>query len=140
MNLEKFLDTSYAIALASANDDYHQKALVIAKELKANQTPLVITRAIILEIGNALSKQKYRSQSIKLLSSLENDQAVTIIPMSETLYQKAFQLYCQRTDKNWGIVDCISFIVMAERNITEALTTDIHFQQAGFRAILRDNQ
>jgi predicted nucleic acid-binding protein len=47
-------------------------------------------------------------------------------------------IYCQRNDKNWGIVDCISFIVMEERRITEALTTDIHFQQAGFRALLRD--
>jgi hypothetical protein len=138
MNLEKFLDTSYAIALSSPTDDYHNKALVIAQELKASKTPLITTRAIILEIGNALSKQKYRSKSIKLLSSLENDKTVTIIPISETLYQKAFQLYCQRTDKNWGIVDCISFIVMTERRIKEALTTDIHFQQAGFRALLKD--
>ena len=138
MNLEKFLDTSYAIALSSPADDYHNKALVIAKELKASKTPLTTTRAIILEIGNALSKQKYRSKSIQLLSSLENDKTVTIVTMSETLYQKAFRLYCQRTDKNWGIVDCISFIVMTDRSITEALTTDIHFQQAGFRALLRD--
>jgi predicted nucleic acid-binding protein len=86
----------------------------------------------------AISKQKYCSKSIKLLSSLENDKTVTIIPLSETLYQKAFQLYCQRNDKNWGIVDYISFIVMEEHKITEALTTDIHFQQAGFRALLRD--
>lgn len=121
MNLEKFLDTSYAIALSSPADDYHNKALVIAQELKASKTPLITTRAIILEIGNALSKQKYRSKSIKLLSSLENDKTVTIIPISETLYQKAFQLYCQRTDKNWGIVDCISFIVMTERSSLSSL-------------------
>ena len=138
MNLEKFLDTSYAIALSSPADDYHKKALIIAKELKASKTPLTTTRAIILEIGNALSKPKHRSKSIKLLSSLENDKTVTIVPMSETLYQKGFQLYCQRKDKNWGIVDCISFIVMTEHGITEALTTDIHFQQAGFRALLKD--
>lgn len=138
MNLEKFLDTSYAIALSSPADDYHNKALVIAQELKASKTPLITTRAIILEIGNALSKQKYRSKSIKLLSSLENDKTVTIIPIAETLYQKAFQLYCQRTDKNWGIVDCISFIVMTERRITEALTTDIHLRSAFGIAALVD--
>ena len=138
MNLEKFLDTSYAIALSSPADDYHNKAVVIAQQLKASKTLLITTRAIILEIGNALSKQKYRSKSIKLLSSLENDKMVIIIPLSETLYQRAFQLYCRRKDKNWGIVDCISFIVMEDRKITEALTTDIHFQQAGFQALLRD--
>ncbi|MBR8834123.1 MAG: type II toxin-antitoxin system VapC family toxin [Stigonema ocellatum SAG 48.90 = DSM 106950] len=138
MNLEKFLDTSYAIALSSPADDYHNKAVVIAKELNASKTPLITTRAIILEIGNALSKQNYREKSIKFLSSLETDKIVTIVPMSETLYQKAFQLYCERKDKNWGLVDCISFIVMTEYRITEALITDIHFQQAGFRALLRD--
>ncbi|MDJ0581559.1 PIN domain-containing protein [Crocosphaera sp.] len=138
MNPEKFLDTSYAIALSSPTDDYHKKAVVIAQKLKASKTLLITTRAIILEIGNALSKQKYRSKSIKLLSSLENDKMVIIIPLSETLYERAFQLYCQRKDKNWGIVDCISFIVMEDRKITEALTTDIHFQQAGFQALLRD--
>jgi predicted nucleic acid-binding protein len=68
MNLEKFLDTSYAIASSSSMDDYHHKALAIAQELKALKTPLITTRAIILEIGNALSKQKYRAKSIKLLS------------------------------------------------------------------------
>ena len=118
MNPEKFLDTSYAIALSSSTDDYHHKALAIAQQLKTSKTPLVTTRAIILEIGNALSKQKYRSKSITLLSSLEKDRTVTVIPLSEILYQKAFQLYCQRNDKNWGIVDCISFIVMEERRIT----------------------
>ncbi|TRU14336.1 MAG: PIN domain-containing protein [Microcystis sp. Msp_OC_L_20101000_S702] len=128
MNPEKFLDTSYAIALSSFTDDYHHKALAIAQQLKTSKTPLVTTRAIILEIGNALSKQKYRSKSITLLSSLEKDRTVTVIPLSEILYQKAFQLYCQRND----------IIVMEERRITEALTTDIHFQQAGFRALLRD--
>ncbi|MFM6264927.1 MAG: PIN domain-containing protein, partial [Dolichospermum sp.] len=43
----------------------------------------------------------------------------------------------QREDKEWGLVDCISFIVMQDRGISDALTTDIHFQQAGFRALLR---
>ncbi|MFM5956954.1 MAG: PIN domain-containing protein, partial [Dolichospermum sp.] len=43
----------------------------------------------------------------------------------------------QREDKEWGLVDCISFIVMQDRGITDALTADTHFQQAGFRALLR---
>jgi uncharacterized protein len=47
-------------------------------------------------------------------------------------------LFKQRKDKEWGLVDCISFIVMQNREITDALTADIHFQQAGFRALLRE--
>jgi predicted nucleic acid-binding protein len=138
MNNEIFLDTSYAIALSSSSDCHHQKAVEISQQLKASKSNLITTRAVILEIGNALSKPKYRSQAIRLLYSLENDKSITIIPLSENLYQKAFELYCQRNDKNWGIVDCISFIVMKERGIIEALTTDIHFVQAGFKALLKD--
>jgi len=76
--------------------------------------------------------------AISLLKSLEIDPKVEIINLSDELYQQAFKLYCQRQDKKWGLVDCISFIVMKRYEITEALTTDIHFQQAGFRALLKE--
>ena len=57
--------------------------------------------------------------------------------MTAELYQRAFALYCQRMDKEWGLTDCISFVVMRERGLTEALSADKHFEQAGFRALLR---
>jgi hypothetical protein len=72
------------------------------------------------------------------LNALEIDPLVEVIPVSEALYQRGFQLYAQRIDKDWGIIDCISFVVMQEQGLTDALTTDIHFQQAGFRALLRE--
>jgi len=89
-----------------------------------------------LEIGNALAKLRYRSSAIELLDSLEKDPNVEIIPLSEQIYKQALQLYRERPDKEWGLTDCISFTVMKERRLTDALTTDEHFQQAGFRALL----
>lgn len=74
-----------------------------------------------------------------LLQSLEADPNVTIVPLSEDLYAQAFHLYRERPDKEWGLTDCISFIAMRARKITEALTTDEHFQQAGFIALLLEN-
>lgn len=99
---------------------------------------LVTTRAVLLEIGNALSKQRYRQAAVELLTALEQDRQVEIVPLSEELYEQAFALYRHRPDKEWGFVDCVSFIVMQERGLTEALTTDEHFEQAGFRALLRN--
>ena len=96
------------------------------------------TQAILLEIGNSLSKQKYRAAAIQLLDSLETDPSVEVVLLINSLYRSAFNLFKQREDKEWGLVDCISFIVMQDRGITDALTTDAHFQQAGFRALLRD--
>ena len=137
---EIFLDTAYAIALSSSRDEHHEKALLLADQLEADGTRLITTRAIMLEIGNALSKQAHRQAAVELLESLEQDPSVEIVPLTEELYVKAFDLYQQRPDKEWGITDCISFIVMIERNLQEALTTDKHFQQVGYKALLRATQ
>jgi predicted nucleic acid-binding protein len=100
---------------------------------------LITTRAVVLEIGDALARSNYRREAIKLLSSFEKDiNFVQIVPISERLYEREFQLYRSRQDKEWGITDCISFIVMWEKGLTKALTTDRHFQQAGFQALLRE--
>ena len=112
----------------------------MADELKSAGTRLVTTRAILLEIGNALSKQRYRRAAVLLLDSLEIDPRVEIIPLSEQLYARASKLYRERPDKEWTLTDCMSFIVMEDREISEALTTDEHFHQAGFHVLMRQEQ
>ncbi len=135
--IEVFLDTSFAIALSSTTDQNHIRAVEIANQLETNKTQLVTTQAILLEIGNALSRQRYRVAAIELLESLHTDPNVEIVRLTYGLYLSAFDLFKQREDKEWGLVDCISFIVMQDRGIIDALTADTHFQQAGFRALLR---
>jgi predicted nucleic acid-binding protein len=131
-----FLDTAYAIALSAVTDQYHQKAELLSRQIETETIPLITTRAVILEIGNALAKLCYRAAAIKLLDSLEEDTNVEIIPLSEELYSQAMELYRQRPDKEWGITDCISFVVMQDYGVIDALTTDEHFNQAGFKALL----
>ncbi len=135
---EVFLDASYAIALSSVKDQYHQRAVMLSEKLETEATHLLTTRAVILEIGNALSKQKYRNAAIELLTSLAEDPTVETVPLSEELFERGFRFYQSRQDKEWGITDCISFVVMQERGLTEALTTDEHFLQAGFRTLLKE--
>lgn len=134
---EVFLDTAYAIALAASNDEHHEKAILLSEQLERGETWLVTTRAVILEIGNALAKLRYRKAAVELLASLESDPTVRILPVSEELYKRAFELYRERPDKEWGITDCISFVVMQERRLQAALTTDDHFEQAGFIRLLK---
>lgn len=136
--IEIFLDTSYAIALSATTDRYHKLAEMLAMKIEAEGTRLVTTRAVVLEIGNALAKLRYRSASVTLLKALEEDPGIEIIPLSEELYEKGWQLYMERVDKEWGLTDCISFITMQEYGLTEALTTDRHFEQAGFKVLLRE--
>jgi uncharacterized protein len=55
------------------------------------------------------------------------------------LLNRALELYSNRQDKTWGLIDCISFVVMSEQSLTDAVTADIHFVQAGFRALLLEH-
>lgn len=134
--IEVFLDTSYAISLSVVSDQKHNLAVEIAKQLRLDKTRLVVTRAVMLEIGNSLAKARYRAAAFALLSALEHDPLVEIIELRTEDYQAAMQLFQNRSDKEWGLVDCISFVVMQRRGLFEALTADGHFVQAGFRALL----
>jgi uncharacterized protein len=71
---EFFLDTSFAIALSAVTDQNHVKAVELAEQIESQNISLVTTQAILLEIGNALSKQKYRIAAIQLLESLESSE------------------------------------------------------------------
>lgn len=137
---ELFLDTGFAIALASPRDQHHQCAVELATEVKANATHLVTTHAVVLEIGNSLSKGNYRTAAVQLIASLRTDPTVEILTVDEELFDKSFTLFGNRDDKEWSLTDCISFVVMETRRITDALTPDEHFNQAGFNALMRGQE
>lgn len=137
MKSKVFLDTAYIIALATPHERLHSKARELAKQIRTNRVQVVTTRAVLLEIGNALGKRRYRQTAVAIMETLENDTTVQIVALSDDLYTRAFHLYRQRPDKEWGLTDCISFVVMTDQKITEALTSDEHFQQAGFVALMR---
>jgi predicted nucleic acid-binding protein len=134
---EWFLDSSYAIALAASSDQLHPKALELAQELAAHPRRLVTTRAVLFEIGNSLAKQKFRAGAAQLLAAIELDKSIDIIEIDSDLYSLALNLFSSRADKSWGLTDCLSFVVMQSHGISDALTADIHFEQAGFQALLR---
>lgn len=138
MPAELYLDASFAIALASSGDQYHTRAVELARRIEAQQSRLVTTAAVALEIGNALAKLRYRQAAVNLLTSLHADPSVQVVPLSESLYVAGLDLYRNRPDKEWGLTDCISFTLMHERGITDALSADMHFRQAGFRPLLVD--
>ncbi|MBF0102205.1 MAG: type II toxin-antitoxin system VapC family toxin [Desulfobacterales bacterium] len=128
-----FLDTSYILALVNTSDEFHSQAQELAHNIN---TTLVTTEAILTEIGNALAKLKWRRLALDILNDLRTDEAVKIISVDSQLFSKALKLYSSRMDKEWGFTDCISFIVMKDKKLTESLTTDHHFEQAGFRPLL----
>ena len=138
MNDRVFLDTAFVVALASPADKYHEKAKRLSRQIEREGVALVTTRAVLIEIGDAMAEERTRHAGVAILQALEEDMSLTIVQNSEDLYRRAFALYKSRSDKEWGMTDCISFVVMTSGKITEALTTDTHFQQAGFVALMRE--
>ena len=68
--------------------------------------------------------------------ALRNDPTVKIVPSSNELFAAGVELYATRSDKEWSLTDCISFVVMEREGLTDALTGDRHFEQAGFKVLL----
>lgn len=130
---EFFVDAGFVIALINRHDQLHTAARLLSVQLRASSARLVTTQAVLFEIGNALAKQRYRAEAVRLLASMQNDPLVEIVPITPVLFDKAFNLYRTRPDKEWGLVDSFSFVVMAERGLQQALSADEHFEQAGFR-------
>lgn len=137
MTTKLFMDASYAVALGSPRDQYHASAMVLSRRMKAERIPVITTRAVMVEVGNALSKPSFRSTALALLNSFDRDPLVEVMPLSEELYERGATLFRRHRDKHWGLTDCISFVVMKEHRLTDALTADAHFRQAGFRPLLR---
>ena len=133
MSKPTFIDTSYVLALLNTHDKYHRQAQNLASEIDSK---LLTTEAILTEIGNALAKLKWRELAVSTLDDIRGDEDIEILSVNSTLFTKALNLYASRMDKTWGLTDCISFIVMKEKALTEALTADHHFEQAGFKALL----
>lgn len=131
-----FVDTFYVVALVNKRDEFHEKANELVLEFDSQ--PLLTTDAVLLEIGNSLARNN-KQKSIEVISQFISAEEIEIVRLDETLFNKAFDLYKNHADKSWGLVDCISFVVMAEQNITDALTCDKHFAQAGFRALMLDS-
>lgn len=133
--LNLFVDTSYLLALYNPKDQYHKRAVTIKEKITVKHK-LWITEAVLTEIGNSWSSVGLREKACILIESCYKLSSVIVIPSSDVLFQKSFSLYRARQDKNWSLTDCMSFVVMQENRLTEVLTTDEHFQQAGFSALL----
>lgn len=134
---ECFVDTVCWIALLNKDDELYELADNEYKGLLKSGFHLITTTAVLNETANALCKPPFRQSVIQFYQQLQKSSLVEIIFVDKELWAAGWQLYEQRSDKQWSLTDCISIIVMQERNLTDVLTNDKHFTQAGFKAIFR---
>ena len=128
-----FADTYYYLALVNPSDNGHAKAVAFAKSATA---PMVVTDWVITELADGLCAVANRPLFARLLSIIRGN-STTVVPFDAGLMERGLALFAERQDKDWSLTDCVSFVVMKEQGIFEALTADHHFEQAGFVALLK---
>lgn len=127
-----FADTFYYLALLSKDDAAHLRAVRIVPDL---DLVVVATAWVLTEVADAFCEPGQRRVFMELLKTLRADPDVTLVPPNEEIFEAGLDLYGRRSDKDWSLTDCISFAVMETHGLSEALTADHHFEQAGFKAL-----
>lgn len=128
-----FADTSFYQALLNPKDKWHGSAMNVSAAYRGS---MVTSEYVLCELGALMSQGHLCQLFMELVKGLESAPRVEIIHGSHHVFEAGLALFVERPDKEWSLTDCISFALMQEMGITDALTCDRHFEQAGFRTML----
>jgi predicted nucleic acid-binding protein len=129
-----FADSFYFFALLNEHDASHASAAEFTSQFRGR---ILTTGWIITELGDGMARSSSRGIFVQLYRESLAKPDLVIVPCTEELLSAGINFYAARADKDWSLTDCISFVVMQREGITEALTADHHFEQAGFVPLLR---
>jgi predicted nucleic acid-binding protein len=128
------IDTSYLLALVHPRDALFSRAQAWARAAAGR---FIVTEYVLWETANAMSVQADRPKFHALLARVSGDASIELVAACQELWEAGIRLHAARADKEWSLTDCISFHMMQDRGMTQALAYDHHFEQAGFEALLR---
>ena len=128
-----FADTYFFLAILNPSDPAHHRAAEMSRRLRR---PRITTAWVLTEVGDAFARDN-RSAFLDLMRLIQKNPLIHVIEPTQALFESGVTLYAGRADKEWPLTDCISFVVMEQEGIREALTADRHFEQAGFTALLK---
>jgi len=129
---EVFADTFYWLSVLNPNDAHHAKAL----GLDLSSRRVVTSWAVQIEVMDALCERRKRPLAFRFWEESRMDRDLVIVPVDGGVMHRAAELYSSRSDKDWSMTDCTSFVIMRDRGISTALSGDRHFVQAGFKCAL----
>lgn len=134
-----FIDTSGWGHLVDPSQEFHQQASTFYRSFRRRGFRLVTTNYILTELVALLMSplRLPRPKIIAFVAALKSSPHMDILHVDATLDSQAWQLLVERSDKDWSLVDCSSFVIMQKAGLREALTTDRNFEQAGFVRLLK---
>ena len=132
-----FADSCYWIALLNRKDQLHLAAANARQQI--GQRSLVTTDEVLTEVLNFFSRRGalLRALAVTAIEGIRLDDKVTVVEQSRETFDRGLKLYKNRADKEFSLVDCVSFNAMTGGELIEALTDDHHFEQAGFIRLLK---
>ena len=134
---EVFADTAFWFALLLRSDQWHIAAHRARRAIGSRK--VVTTELVLIELLDGMSRYGayYRDRAANFVKELRASRQVEVVKQESDQVWAAVDYYQSRPDQRWGLTDCASFIVMQERSITEALTADRDFEQAGFTILMQ---
>jgi len=132
-----FVDTSAFIAMGNKRDQFHRQAIELRNQFIKSKRAHITTSAVLMELGNAFSPTQLRSTAIRLIDTIKISRFWQVIPINDDLFDRGFAKFKQMADKEWSLIDCISIVIAEEFRIIEIFTNDHHFEQAGFKILMK---
>jgi predicted nucleic acid-binding protein len=137
MKHDVFVDTVAWLALINKSEILHAAARQVRDSLMQQKARLFTSDYVVVEVANALARIPFRSAAVRLVDFIRSSGTVDVLLITPSVFEEAWDFYKARTDKDWSLTDCTSFVVMKSRGIERAFTADRHFEQAGFTVLIR---
>lgn len=132
---EVFLDTSILYALIDRRDTHHAAADTAVTRLVRAHRLLVTTDYVVTEAANLANARSGHYVAERILDLIDQSSGIRLEWIGSLRFDAAKAFFRRHRDHRYSFTDCTSFVVMKELNLLDALTTDSHFREAGFRLI-----
>ena len=136
MKYEALVDTSGFYALLVERDPMHTRTSGILRKAAKAKSGFVTTDYCLDETATLLRARGLGHLVVPLFETVFASNACTVEWMDPDRFEQTRQFLGKHEDHPWSFTDCFSFCLMKELNIRNALTTDGHFREAGFRPLL----
>ena len=134
-----FWDTAAFVALANRDDELHAAAIAVSQELARANARILTTDAVLTEVANTFCKTALRPMAHQVIAAFQASvrlRVAQLVHVDAGLWQRGWQFFLDRPDKDWSLTDCISFLVMQDRKVRRAFTSDRHFEQAMYEKLM----
>ena len=131
-----FIDTHALVAIVNADDEHHEMTARLLSDVVQQRVPVFTSDWVLAEFLSVCSRRPLRAAAGKVAASVRASPLTTVVEASRATWDRAFDLFRARRDKEWSLVDCTTIILCEDNSVRRVLTHDHHFAQAGLEVMI----